>query len=323
MSSANNLNDELSALIDDYSRHTELQQLKHNLYNDPTQHKLNERMAELTQYQGRYVRQDTSPINNYQPQLQQNPYPANMPVTSRNMYEPSTIGAGSRPPQIYQSHANQYAIQNIYNHPMNANGPHSNEDPREDMNSRLDRFRFDTPNQKTSLVPVNMDHVYSGNLFTDGLPVPDDIRGQYHNPLAGNSRRLLHQEKSKTMYRDDVNERLNKLSPLGRTLYYPVSSGNDMINVGYSPQQQTHQQMLNNMQQPIQTSKRGQLSDDINNRMHNLPALGGTSPIEESMLNYGRSELSIQNSIGPVNAPGVRQEPKKVKYMDMYPVMSN
>ena len=40
------------------------------------------------------------------------------------------------------------------------------QDLRQDMNSRMDRFRFDSEsNMKHTLVPVDMNHYYSGNLF--------------------------------------------------------------------------------------------------------------------------------------------------------------
>jgi hypothetical protein len=51
---------------------------------------------------------------------------------------------------------------------------------REDMNAKMDTFRFDNSTfQRGSLVPVNMDHYYSGNLFSEGNPVPEDLRNEY------------------------------------------------------------------------------------------------------------------------------------------------
>ncbi len=76
MDDLSNLNNELSNLTQDFARHQELQQIKQNLYNDPTQAKINNRMSELTQFQGRYIREDSGPnpfpasavVNNPQPQ---------------------------------------------------------------------------------------------------------------------------------------------------------------------------------------------------------------------------------------------------------------
>jgi hypothetical protein len=223
-----------------------------------------------------------------------------------------------------------------------------NVDPRQYMNSRLDRFRFESVNPTGSLVPVNMDHIYSGNLFAEGLPVPSDLRDQFtlSSPgmAHGGASRILHQEKSKTGYRNDVNDRLSKLSPLGRSLYYPVSGGGGQQT--QSPQSQTPQQQQpppqwgagmaqagqfappqfaqqqSPMQQTHETSRRGALTDDINRRLSNHPALGAAMPLDENMVNYGRTTLATDAPNMTPNLDPNRQV-KKVVYQDMYPVMSN
>ena len=200
-----------------------------------------------------------------------------------------------------------------------------------------------------------MDHIYSGNLFAEGLPVPSDLRNQFtlSSPgmAHGGASRILHQEKSKTGYRNDVNDRLSKLSPLGRSLYYPVSGGGGqqtqspptqqqsqpipqwgagMAQAGqFAPPQyhgQQNPQYPQQQQQAQMTSRRGALTDDINRRLSNHPALGTAMPLDENMVNYGRTTLATD---APNMTPNIasnwdpNRQVKKVVYQDMYPVMSN
>ncbi len=325
MDDLSNLNNELSSITQDFARHQELQQIKQNLYNDPTQAKINNRMSELTQFQGRYIREDAGP----------NPFPAsavaNNPQSQHSRIDERQRGYQQAMWQQQQQHPSTYD---------------DNVDPRQDMNSRLDRFRFESVNPTGSLVPVNMDHIYSGNLFAEGLPVPSDLRNQFtlSSPgmAHGGASRILHPEKSKTGYRNDVNDRLSKLSPLGRSLYYPVSGqptsqpggnpqqqqppppqwGAGMAQAAgqFAPQQFTQQQIP--MQQAHVTSRRGALTDDINRRMSNHPALGAAMPLDENMVNYGRTTLATDAPNMTPNLDPNRQV-KKVVYNDMYPVMSN
>ena len=313
MDDLSNLNNELSNLTQDFARHQELQQIKQNLYNDPTQAKINNRMSELTQFQGRFVREDSGP----------NPFPTQQSV---NNPQPQNTRVDER-----QCGYQQAMWQQQQQHPATYD---DNVDPRQDMNSRLDRFRFESVNPTGSLVPVNMDHIYSGNLFAEGLPVPSDLRNQFTLSSPGMSHggasRILHQEKSKTGYRNDVNDRLSKLSPLGRSLYYPVSGGSQqsqtpqwgagMAQAGQFAPPQYHGQ--HQQQQAQVTSRRGALTDDINRRLSNHPALGTAMPLDENMVNYGRTTLATDVPNMTPNLDPNRQV-KKVVYQDMYPVMSN
>jgi len=324
------------------------------MYNDPTQAKINNRMSELTQFQGRYVREDAGP----------NPYPSSQNAAVNNPHPQNTGGHGLK------SHGQGSAVslngsrvderQRNYQLAMQQHQPQQhpatyddNVDPRQDMNSRLDRFRFETVNPTGSLVPVNMDHIYSGNLFAEGLPVPSDLRNQFtlanpnvqHQYQQGASR-ILHQEKSKTGYRNDVNDRLSKLSPIGRALYYPVTGNGQSSQQPQTPNQQPQQQPQNwgagmaqsagqyvpmqfQQQQAQMTSRRGALTDDINSRMSNHPALGTPMPLDENMVNFSRNTLypSMQQQQGanPNMTPNLdpNKQVKKVVYQDMYPVMSN
>jgi hypothetical protein len=184
-----------------------------------------------------------------------------------------------------------------------------------------------------------MDHIYSGNLFAEGLPVPSDLRDQFTLARPGGHQggRIQHQEKSKTGYRNDVNDRLSKLSPLGRSLYYPVSGqptlqqspptqqlpqwGAGMAQSAgqFAPTQYPQQQQ---QQAQMSTSRRGALTDDINSRLSDHPALGTAMPLDENMVNFSRNTL-IQNAPNMTPNLDPNRQVKKVVYQDMYPVMSN
>ena len=333
MDDLSNLNNELSNLTQDFARHQELQQIKQNLYNDPTQAKINNRMSELTQFQGRFVREDSGPNPFPTQQSVNNPQPQNTSGPGlRSQGNGSAVSLNGSGVDEQQRGYQQAMWQQQQQHPATYD---DNVDPRQDMNSRLDRFRFESVNPTGSLVPVNMDHIYSGNLFAEGLPVPSDLRNQFTLSSPGMSHggasRILHQEKSKTGYRNDVNDRLSKLSPLGRSLYYPVSGGSQqsqtpqwgagMAQAGqFAPPQFAQQQSP--MQQAQVTSRRGALTDDINRRMSNHPALGTAMPLDENMVNYGRTTLATDAPNMTPNLDPNRQV-KKVVYQDMYPVMSN
>lgn len=324
MDDLSSLNNELSNLTQDFARHQELQQIRQNMYNDPTQARINNRMSELTQFQGRYIREDAGP----------NPYPPQQAVINNPQPQHSRVDERQR---SYQQAMQQHQPQ----HPSTYD---DNVDPRQDMNSRLDRFRFETINPTGSLVPVNMDHIYSGNLFAEGLPVPSDLRDQFtlanpNNQYQQGASRILHQEKSKTGYRNDVNDRLSKLSPIGRALYYPVT-GNGQPQQQQQSTNPQHQQPQNwgagmaqsagqyvpmQFQQPqhAQTaSRRGALTDDINRRLSNHPALGTAMPLDENMINFSRNTL-VQNAPNMTPNLDPNKQVKKVVYQDMYPVMSN
>jgi hypothetical protein len=343
MDDLSSLNNELSNITQDFARHQELQQIRQNMYNDPTQAKINNRMSELTQFQGRYVREDAGP----------NPYPSSQPQQKQQAVINNPQMQGPRVDERQRNYQQAMQQHQTQQHPATYD---DNVDPRQDMNSRLDRFRFETINPTGSLVPVNMDHIYSGNLFAEGLPVPSDLRNQFtlanpnmqHQYQQGTSR-ILHQEKSKTGYRNDVNDRLSKLSPIGRALYYPVTGNGQSPQQPQTPNQQQQQQPQNwgagmaqsagqyvpmqfqqqQAQMPQQaqmTSRRGALTDDINRRMSNHPALGTPMPLDENMVNFSRNTLYPNTpDANPNMTPNLdpNKQVKKVVYQDMYPVMSN
>ena len=273
-----NPNDELAQLSSDYSRHVDLLQIRNNLVNNPHKNNVSQRILEHNQYMGAYIPpSSTTPM----PQIQYH-----MPQQPGN------------------------------------NGSSSSDDPRANMNERLGNFRFDTAGSAAilpSLVPVNMDHVYSGNLFAEGLPVPADLRGQFtlSSPNTANpSARIHHQSKSKTMYRNDTNDRLAELSPLSRTLFYPTAATTMMLD---TPQiQSSHQQYLqaNGPQQISQiNTRKGDINDSINQRVASHPSLSAPMALPPNNVNQGREQYRGGNQ------PQSQMQPRVV-YQDMYPVMS-
>ena len=219
-----NINTQLADLTKDWERHQDAQ----HQYVNPEQQRKNEQITAARQF----IPPSTTPpiahpsVHNYPaaPSGLAQP-PQSQP--SRAIYQqptPQIIQTPTQQPQITAGHYQQL--------PQPArHQPIQTTDPRETMNERMGNFRFDHAGSTygmPGLVPVNMDHVYSGNLFSDGLPVPQDLRDQFTLSAPGATQpgaRIQHQTKGKTMYRSDNNERLAALSPLGRALYYPVSGG--------------------------------------------------------------------------------------------------
>jgi hypothetical protein len=190
---------------------------------------------------------------------------------------------------------------------------------REDMNAKMDTFRFDNSTfQRGSLVPVNMDHYYSGNLFSEGNPVPEDLRNEYSPGQRSHPNSRVHyQEKSKTIYKDEFNDRLSALSPLARTLFYPVAEQSQQQMHGMS--QQSYQPPINAMQPMHNINNRRQ---ELNNRMsQHMPLSSAMAlPAEYSDPTKLGTGLTQQNTAPNTNLiPG---QPKKVAYNTIYPVSS-
>ena len=345
-----NINTQLADLTKDWERHQDAQ----HQYVNPEQQRRNEQIASARQF----IPPSTTPpmahssVHNYPaaPSGLAQP-PQTQP--SRAIYQqptpPQIIQTPTQQPQITAGHYQQL--------PQPArHQPIQTTDPRETMNERRGNFRFDHAGSTygmPGLVPVNMDHVYSGNLFSDGLPVPQDLRDQFTLSAPGATQpgaRIQHQTKGKTMYRADNNERLAALSPLGRALYYPVSAqgqhtSTQHMQPSYGPswdsssqyQQQSYpqqqidysssgiarpQQTVNNhpAMQPQFNTRRSELRADINSRMGQIPSLAAASSPEAQYINMG-SEPYGARPHNPTTMMGGAQ-PKKVVYQDMYPVMS-
>lgn len=244
--------------------------------------------------------------------------------TQEHINEPQRQQAPDNYKTINEFH-HQQALNNCYNarwsdlkneymkkhfaqqHPQQNNRPAQY--TREDMNAKMDTFRFDNSTfQRGSLVPVNMDHYYSGNLFSEGNPVPEDLRNEYSPGQRSHPNSRVHyQEKSKTMYKDEFNERLSALSPLSRTLFYPVA------------EQQPGMQPPSTLQ-PIHNinNRRQELNDRMSQHMPLSSAMA--LPAEYSDPTKLGTGIPQQTSMSSPNImPG---QPKKVAYNTIYPVSS-
>jgi hypothetical protein len=187
---------------------------------------------------------------------------------------------------------------------------------REDMNAKMDTFRFDNSTfQRGSLVPVNMDHYYSGNLFSEGNPVPEDLRNEYSpGQRTHPNSRVHYQEKSKTIYKDEFNERLSALSPLSRTLFYPVAEQQ-------LQQPAMHMHLPNTLQPMHNINNRRQ---ELNNRMsQHMPLSSAMAlPAEYSDPTKLGTGIPQQTNMASQNANLIPGQPKKVAYNTIYPVSS-
>jgi hypothetical protein len=375
----NNINNQLADLTRDWERHQDAQ----HQYVNPEQQRRNEQIAAARQF----IPPSTAPSDAIpHPSTQRYPIssvqtlpsagnPNQQQQSSRPIYNPSQPQIIQTPPhqvplvQLHQlGNQSQQTHQITAGHyqqlPQQVRISQNQIDPRADMNERMGNFRFDHAGSTygmPSLVPVNMDHIYSGNLFSDGLPVPQDLRDQFTLSAPGQSQanaRIQHQTKGKTMYRSDNNERLAALSPLGRALYYPVggqfSTGPNGFGqmpdypqpqqkpAGLAQQQYQQpqeymgteidysssgiarpQQAFNQALQPQMNTRRSELRADINARMGQHPSLASASAPEAQYINMGSEPYSARAHNPAVAMVGGQVQPtKKVVYQDMYPVMS-
>lgn len=162
------------------------------------------------------------------PQQEQKYMPMITPRFSEQQYQPSS--------QQYQPSNQQYQPSGI------------GIDTNDMINNRI----FNTDHLiQGSLVPINKHHHFSRNLFQEGTPVPQDLQAQYAanlqqhqqqqpsqnqqsiNNSVQNIQQLQqqwgqqgyqngHQFRNKTLYKDELNNRLQNLSPLSDKLYMPI-----------------------------------------------------------------------------------------------------
>ena len=150
-----------------------------------------------------------------------------------------------------------------------------------DMNNRMNSFTFDRDCFVTgSLVPVDKNHFYSRNLFQEGIPMPHDLQQQ--NPQSLGQRKNLqphlpqnqfkngHQFRPKTMYKEELNDRLQSLSPLGNKLYMPID---------------TNHQMMPNPQPSWQLSAKSDRKDTMNERLGQIQPMSSIRSINDTVNN--------------------------------------
>lgn len=360
------LNNQLAQLSQDYIRKQEIQEIRTKLAQDPKHNQINNKLAELRAFNplagqpGPNIRLITN-ADSSQPRHTRLEYDVtlNNPVQAANKLQQDQY----HNPQIQQAHYQSPLLSQSQQPPQApAQQQHQNRPSiytREDMNSRMDQFRFDNSTQpRGSLVPVNMDHFYSGNLFSEGNPVPEDLRGEYNPGQRSHPNARVHyQEKSKTIYRDEFNSRLSALSPLARTLYYPVGNENDnnagpaqhQPRLAVGAQQPYHESVPSTLNSkptssgrefsgmvvplawdsnPMPTvpipkieSRRGELKQDISNRMTQHMPLSANMAMPPQFTDIQDQNMYSRTEL--VNQYNrTNQQPVKVPYNAIYPVSS-
>ena len=351
MADLNELNKQISSLTQDFEKHQQWQEVRQNQINDEKYNKMNNKWQE---YQTFNTTQNTPYPQLHQPS--HNPKLSNQHQTHQPQQIPQT-----HQPQSQFTRMDNYQVLHQPNNQHQQYQEHKQQqyqvqqDLRQDMNSRMDRFRFDTEsNMKHTLVPVDMNHYYSGNLFMEGAPVPNGLPKnveQYSNNNTGlkNQSRLLHQEKSKTLYRNDVNQRMAQFSPLGRTLHFPVNhhsnnnsnipNSNDNTNNNANNNAYSNNNNMFPQNMLTKTSRKNEMKADINARLSGYSPLSSNTPFQQENNNYSRHEIAPypthsnnpnsnitsqnnnnQNNNNQKNDNINRQQ--KIKYQEMMPVSS-
>ena len=251
--------------------------------------------------------------NHNSPLLQQNNMPRNNNPSNNQSVQPGNIDTYNNIAKPNGNNTN--GLQSSYD-----NGGNRTQMPsytREDMNAKMDTFRFDNSTfQRGSLVPVNMDHYYSGNLFAEGNPVPEDLRNEYTPGQRQHPNGRVHyQEKSKTIYKDEFNARLSALSPLSRTLFYPAAEQGQQQMNGMVQQQQT----INTMQPMHNINNRRQ---ELNNRMSQHMPLSSAMALPAEYADPTKLGTGLPQQYNTQNTNLIPGQPKKVAYNTIYPVSS-
>lgn len=307
MSDLKELNKQLSSLSQDFETHQQWIEVRQKQINDEKYIKMNNKWQ---QYQTFNTTQNTP---YHQPQN-----PTQNPKLSNNNHQQQQ----------------QPKFTRLNNYQILHQPEKQQQDLRQDMNSRMDSFCFDSESNMThSLVPVDMNHYYSGNLFMEGIPTPnnlsENVEHNNHNSGLKNQSRLLHQEKSKTLYRNDVNDRIAQFSPLGRTLHFPVNNhSNDTNDTNNSNNTNLPQKIL------TKTSRKKEMKSDINSRLSGYSPLSSNTPLQDNS-NYSRNEISNHsthsnnlnynpntNSNNNHNRNNNINRQQKIKFQEMMPVSS-
>jgi hypothetical protein len=305
MSDLSELNKQLSSLSQDFETQQQWNEVRQKQINDEKYNKMNNKWQEYQTFnttQNTPYPQPQHPTHN--PKLPNNyqQYPQQQTIQNNFTYQHYQSNQSHQPqsqftrmdnyqvlhqPELHQNQQTQYQQQ----YQEQQQEQHPQQDLRQDMNSRMDKFRFDTEsNMKHTLVPVDMNHYYSGNLFMEGSPVPnglpENVEQYSNNTGLKNQSRLLHQEKSKTLYRNDVNERMAQFSPLGRTLHFPVNhhstNNNSQVNTNNNA---FPQNIL------TKTSRKNEMKADINARLSGYTPLSSNTPLQD-INNYSRNEIA-------------------------------
>lgn len=328
------LNSQIAKLTEDYTRQQELNAMRSRLLEDKQHSNYNNRIQELRGFNPLSVQ--PHPQEQLLKRVAQSVVPSENFLSTRNTrfemenrVEGNTIDKlesvnESRRQQALNTYYNSQSplLNNNIHHQQQINQhSHQNNRPaqytREDMNARMDTFRFDNSTfQRGSLVPVNMDHFYSGNLFAEGNPVPEDLRNEYTPGQRQHPNGRVHyQEKSKTIYKDEFNARLSALSPLSRTLFYPAAEqGQQQMNEIVQ-----HHQTINTMQPMHNINNRRQ---ELNNRMSQHMPLSSAMALPSDYADTTKLGTGLPQQYTTPNANLIPGQPKKVTYNTIYPVSS-
>jgi hypothetical protein len=203
------------------------------------------------------------------------------------------------------------------------------EDLRVTMNTQMDKLRFDEKiHMNKSLIPVDMEHIYSGNIFQDGTPIPQDILrnhpNQSHyiqsqsNNQSHNSRILL-QNKSKTSYRNDFNDRLSELSPFNQQFFQPKHNfvkPTEHGGISLLDNPTSGSTMYND-----KINMHNSIRDDMNTRMSQFSSLPSTKPLPDGKTVKYRDTSYIPNPNKDYKKEKYNNE--KLPIQELTPVMSN
>ena len=326
ISDINNLNNQLSFLMKDYESGQKLQKTRNEMNKNISElnennEKLLARQYDTTMYTG--FQQPT--LQTQQPQTQQPQ--TQQPQTQKQSYKPQTqIQSNQQQSQYTRQQPQTY---NNIQRSREINEQLNTDDLRVQMNNQMDNLRFDNNvNLKSGLVPVDMEHIYSGNLFQNGTPIPEDIRNNFPQQAEqiqqfrgsqGYNGRILLQQKSKTSYRNDFNSRMERLSPFNQQMFTPFQR---------QPLQTTPEGGIVlrenpiSGQQPVDSrySMKRSIREDMNSKMSNYGSLPSIRPLPDS-LKKAQEDGYIPNP----NAEGHNDNRKveKLRYQQMMPVMSN
>jgi hypothetical protein len=132
-------------------------------------------------------------------------------------------------------------------------GPNA-EDLRENMNNRMDNFIFDNPGNKLpSLVEIHQNNLEKNQNI-----------GYNYKPIV--------QERSKSLYKSQTNNRLENYSPLARSSHFPVKK---------------HISVQHNLLQS--STNKISKKDLMNDRLNNLPTLSKTITVGKSNSGGGNN----------------------------------
>ena len=324
-SDINNLNNQLSFLMKDYETGQQLQK---------TKNEMNKNISELNENNEKLLARqyDTTMYTGYQqPTLQRQQQP-------QQSYQPQQLQQHSYQNQPQQQYTRQQPTQTYNNiqRSREINEQLNTDDLRVQMNNQMDNLRFDNNvNLKSGLVPVDMEHIYSGNLFQNGTPIPEDIRNNYPQQSAqiqqyrmsqglhgsqGHGGRILLQQKSKTSYRNDFNSRMEKLSPFNQQMFTPFQR---------QPLQTTAEGGIVLRENPVsgqqavdsRYSMKRSIREDMNSKMSNYGSLPSIKPLPDSLKKAQQDGGYIPNP--NAEGQGDNRKVEKLRYQEMMPVMSN